>query len=151
MPEANDQFRKKLQWLTAVKAGLATGGVFLVFPLGSPWSAMSFESGAVMGRSLSLHGSGITIGKILVHLTLAVAYTFIIATVVKRFQAWRAVVAGGIVGLVLYAVNVAVVSTALPQFRGMEGRVAFTHFAFGLIAAALYKGMARPRIEKQPA
>ncbi|HEX5218782.1 MAG TPA: hypothetical protein VFZ59_04385 [Verrucomicrobiae bacterium] len=151
MPEANDQFRKKLQWSTALKAGLATGGFFLLFPLGSPWSAMSFESGAVMGRSLSLHGTGLTLGKILLHLALAIAYTFVIATLVKRFHAWRAVVAGGLVGLILYGINLAIVSAAFPQFLGMEGRVAFTHFTFGFIAAALYKGMARPRIENRPA
>lgn len=112
---------------------------------------MSLESGAVMGRSLSLHGTGLTVGKILLHLALAIVYACIIATIVKRFQAWRAVVAGGVVGLVLYGVNLGMVSAAFPQFVGMEGRVAFTHFAFGLICAGLYKGMARPRIEKRPA
>ena len=104
-----------------------------------------------MGRSLSLHGTGITIGKILLHLTLAIVYTVIIATIVKRFQAWRAVVAGGGAGLILYGVNLAIISLALPQFLGMEGRVAFTHFVFGLISAGLYKGMARPQIAKRPA
>lgn len=151
MPETNDQFRKKLQWSTALKAGLASGGFFLLFPLGSPWSAMSLESGAVLGRSLSLNGTGLTVGKVFLHLALAIAYTFVIATVVKRFHAWRAVVAGGLVGLVLYGINLAIVSFAFPQFLGLEGRVAFTHFAFGLISAALYKGMARPRIQNRPA
>ena len=146
MPEVDDQFRRKLQWLTAAKAGLASGGFFLLFPLGSPWSAMSVDSGAVMGRSRSLHGTGLTFGTVLLHLLLALVYTVIIAALVKRLHAWRAVVAGGIVGLALYGVNLALVAIVLPQFRGMEGRVAFTHFAFGLISAALYKGMARPRI-----
>jgi len=150
MIELNDHFRKKLQWLTALKAGLATGGIFLIFPLGSPWSAMSLDSGAVMGRSHSLHGSGSTVGTILLHLILAIIYTVIIASLVKRFHAWRAVVAGGVVGLLLYGVNLAIVSFAAPQFAGMEGRVAFTHFTFGFISAALYKGMARPRVETRP-
>ena len=91
---------------------------------------MSLESGAVMGRSLSLHGTGVTLGKVVLHLALAIAYTFIIAACVKRFHAWRAVVAGGAVGLILYGINLAIVSVTLPQLQGMEGRVAFTHFAF---------------------
>lgn len=131
---------RKLKWLVAVEAGLICGVVFLLLPLGSPWSAISFGSGAVMGR---IPDTSSNIGNILVHLLLATVYGVIIAAAVKDLLSWRGILMGGLMGLALYALNFLVVHFAFPEFAGKESLVAFTHVVFGLFAAALYKGMAR--------
>lgn len=54
-------------------------------------------------------------------------------------------------GLVLYGANWAVARVAVPRFTGggMELRVALCHLIFGLITAAVYKGMtAGPSLKK---
>jgi hypothetical protein len=134
------------------KSGLISGVIFLLFPMGSPWSALSFGSGAVMGRTIAGNGTVQTFGKVVLQLALALVYALVIALIVKHFRSWRAIVVGGLVGLVLYGLNLAFVTLALPELRGMEARVVFTHFVFGLIAAACYKGMVRrPESAERPA
>jgi hypothetical protein len=134
---------RKLKWLVALRTGLVCGAIFLLLPLGSPWSAMSISSGGIMGRALTLEGTGATAISITIHFCLAIIYAGIIAATVKNVLSWRGILLGGGVGLTLYAINFGIVNFAFPQFAGMEGRVAFTHLVFGLFAAALYKGMSR--------
>lgn len=136
---------RPFKWLAAMKAGLICGGLFLLLPLGSPWSAMSINSGAVMGRTIAQDGSATTTGNILLHLGLSVVYALIISYAVKNLRSWRGILFGAVMGAILYGVNLAVTVIAFPQLQGMESRVVFTHLVFGIFTAALYKGMARTR------
>jgi hypothetical protein len=144
----NTNGARRLSWSAAIKSGLLAGALFLVIPLGSPWSGLAFSSGAVMGRAVSVNGTFQSAGKVALHLLVSVVYAVIIGEVVKGLRGGWGVVAGAGLGLVLYIGNAALVSLLAPRLTGMEERVIFTHVVFGVMAAALYKGMTRTRPER---
>jgi len=128
-------------WRAAVKSGLIAGVILLVLPQGIPWSALVFTSGAAMGRTVASPSVGSTLALIGCHLLLAILYAGIISALVRRFYSWRALVAGGIIGLLLYWANFACIRLAAPHLLGNEARVVFSHAVFGLFAAAAYTGL----------
>ena len=132
-----------MNWSAAVRAGLLAGAVLLVVPQGSPWAGMSFFSGVVMGRTIGSWGTWPPLVVLMLHLGVAVVYTFAIAAIVKNFKSWRGILVGGLVGLALYPLNFAFVAMLIPSLVGGEFRPAFTHLVFGLFAAGAYKGIAR--------
>ncbi len=142
--------RRRFNWLVALKTGLICGVVFFLLPLGSPWSAMSLNSGAVMGRTPTEYGIGHSPLTIPLHFAVALVYAFIVAPASKDPRSWRGILIGGAVGLGLYLLNLTIVTALVPVYAGSELRVAFTHIVFGLLAAACYKGMARPKDEPEP-
>lgn len=79
----------------------------------------------------------------LVHLLIAEVYGLIISACVMHVTQGRAIVTGGIVGLILYFANLAIVSLAFPAWHGNELGVLFTHVVFGLIAGGAYRGLLR--------
>jgi len=86
----------------------------------------------------------------LVHLAVAVVYGVIISRIVAVLTKSRAIITGGLTGVVLYLLNLLVVSLVWPQLRGNEAPVLITHIVFGLIAAGAYRGLlkrkAMPRV-----
>ena len=135
-PERKDH----VQWGPAVGAGLIAGVILLVVPRGSPWSSFTFFTSAAMGRNLGMLGMSLG-GAYIIHLALALLYGLLISRVVASLKWERALLTGGLLGLVLYIVNFGVVSTFWPQLRGSEISVVFTHIVFGLISAAAYRGL----------
>jgi ascorbate-specific PTS system EIIC-type component UlaA len=85
----------------------------------------------------------------LLHMALAVVYGLIVSVAVARLTNWRAILVGGVVGLILYFVNFGVVSLCFPGLVRAEGLVAFTHVVFGLLAAGAYRGLLHRRILTQ--
>jgi len=136
---------RALQWPAAAGAGLIAGAVFLIAPRGSPWSTVTFFSPTIMGRTLG-PDAGPLIMIWVAHLLLALVYGLIISSVIARMTYARAFMAGAIMGLVLYGVNLAAVSMLWPEMRGSELTVVFTHIVFGLIAAGAYRGLLRRRV-----
>jgi hypothetical protein len=138
-PESGGHF----QWGAALGAGLIPGVLLLLAPRGSPWAGISFFSDVIMGRPLP---PGLTIALPLlciVHLLIAEIYGLIISACVTKLTQERAVLMGGVVGLILYSANLAIVSLAWPAWRGNEIGVVFTHIIFGLIAGGAYRGLLR--------
>jgi hypothetical protein len=82
----------------------------------------------------------------LIHLGISLFYGIIISMVVSGIREMRAVLTGGVIGLVLYLANLGVISVFAPALRGNEATVIFTHVVFGLIAGAAYRGLLRRRI-----
>ncbi len=137
------EHRHDFQWPAALGAGLIPGLILLIVPRGSPWSALTFFTPVVMGRTVPPQ-TGMSLGSsMLLHLAIAIVYGLIISRVVARVTQLRAVVAGGITGLILYLINFGVVSWSVPEFRGNEVLVVFTHAVFGLIAGGAYRGLLR--------
>ena len=134
-----------MNWLAAFHSGWITGCVLLVLPQGIPWARMAFSSGAVMGRTSGPPESIFSFGRIAMHLGLAVLYAAIMAQVVRHFRSWRALAAGGGMGLVLYLINFGVTWVVWPEFAGREGQAVFSHFVFGLFFSACYLGMVSRR------
>jgi len=74
----------------------------------------------MMGRASDMASSTPTLVHLPLHLVLAVLYTVLIAMVAKRFHTWRGIVAGGITGLILYALNLFAVRLCAQRHRGLR-------------------------------
>jgi hypothetical protein len=135
-----------LQWGAALKAGLIAGAILLIVPRASPWSSITSFDPAIMGRPLAV-GFRSWLPVWLTHLLLSVAYGLCISRLVVSLRGFHAVLAGGFIGLILYGLNLLIVSLIWPQMRGNELSVVFTHVVFGLIAAAAYRGL----LKRKPA
>lgn len=138
-PERGGHF----QWGAALGAGLIPGVLLLLVPRGSPWAGISFFSSVIMGRPLP---AGILIPLpvlCLLHLLLSEIYGLIISFFVSHLTQGKAFLTGGIVGIGLYLVNLAVVSWEFPAWRTNEVAVLFTHVVFGLISGGAYRGLLR--------
>ncbi len=132
--------------MPAVWAGLIAGVVLLIVPHASPWEGLTSFTPALMGRVVpQMWGLGIFLTAVL-HLALAIIYSVLISFVVSHIRQMAAVLAGGVTGLVLYFINLGVVSLCFPAMRGNEVSVFVTHVVFGLIAAGAYRGLLRRKI-----
>jgi len=129
----------------ALGAGFIAATILLFVPRASPWSAFTFFSPVVMGRKLP-STLDLPLGLVwLIHLGLGLLYGLLISRVVAGLGRRRAIATGALLGLVLYVVNLGVVSFCVPEFHGAELSVAFTHIVFGLLCAAAYRGLLRRR------
>jgi hypothetical protein len=134
---------KSIQYGPAIGAGIIAGALFLIVPRGSPWSALTFFSPTVLGRSLA-SSSNLPIPAVwIIHLLVSVIYALVISRIVAGLTQQRAILTGGAIGFLLYLLNLAVVSFLWPEIRGNEIGVAFTHIVFGLVAAGAYRGLLR--------
>jgi hypothetical protein len=135
-----------LQWPAALGAGLIAGLVLLIVPRGNPWSTVTFFVPAVVGRIIPDTWDITLFSSMLMHLGVSLLYGIIISLVVSGIREMRAVLTGGVMGLVLYLANLGIISFFAPTLRGNEATAIFTHVVFGLIAAAAYRGLLRRRI-----
>lgn len=78
-----------------------------------------------------------------IHLGVSLIYGIIISVVVARLTSYGAILVGGVLGLLLFFANWALVSVCWPAWRVDEIPVLFTHIVFGLIAAGAYRGLLR--------
>ena len=139
--EPEDYF--PFQWLPALGAGLIAGIVLLVVPRGNPWSGLNFFSSTIVGRMVPLNWGMPWIGAATIHLAVSLVYGLIIGRAVAHVTQFRAVIAGAVVGGVLYLVNVAIVSLVAEDWIGNEFSVAFAHVVLGAIAGGAYRGLLR--------
>ena len=145
-PEA----KNRLQWGPAVGAGFVAGVVFLLVPHGIPWSALTFFSPVIVGRAVPPSLAMPLVAVWCLHLIISLIYGLVISRVVVRLTQQRAVLAGGLAGLLLYAVNLTIISLWLPELAGDEVAVVFSHVVFGLIAAGTYRGLLKRKALPSP-
>ena len=131
-----------MQWGPAVGSGLIAGVVLLIVPHGSPWEALTFFSPDVMGRNLSASGLPM-FAAWGCHLLVGILYGLVISRAVANLKQGRAILMGGLVGLLLYGINLSAFSAFWPRLRGNEVAVVLTHIVFGLVAAGAYRGLLR--------
>jgi hypothetical protein len=134
-----------MQWSPALGAGLLAGAVLLLVPRGSPWSALTFFSPVLIGRTLPSSAEMPLPAVWAIHLGISVLYGFAVSWAVAGVSQQRAILAGGVVGVGLYIINFGVISLCWTALRGNEVGVMFTHIVFGLIAAGAYRGLLRRR------
>jgi len=133
------------QWGPALGAGLVAGIILLIVPSGSPWASLTFFTPVVMGRKVP-PGMMLPLPVLwVIHLAVSVAYGLLISVLVSKFRAHKAILAGGLVGFVLYILNWCVVWAVWLAWKVFEIPVVFTHVVFGLIAAGAYRGLLRRR------
>lgn len=133
----------RFQWGAALGAGLIPGVILMLVPRGTPWSGISPFISVIMGRTLPSWFDMPLPLVFLTHLAVSEVYGLIIASFVQKLTCGRAVLTGFGVGIVLYLLNLGMVSLVWPSLRGNEGSVLFTHAVFGLIAGASYRGLLR--------
>jgi hypothetical protein len=77
---------------------------------------------------------------------LSIGYGLIVALLANRWHGIPGIVAGGLTGLALYALNFAVFYLMQAvEWPRTEVPTIVTHFVFGMIAAGAYKGLAARR------
>lgn len=140
-----DRRDRRIDFKSALGAGLVVGLLIALFPRGSPWAGLTFFSPTVMGRSMGEPGSSFT-AALLPHLALSIGYAIIIGLVVERLRRFKAVLAGAAVACVLFLMNWAVFTFLVQDGVGRESVVFFTHLAFGLMCAGAYKGLSKPPV-----
>ncbi len=155
-----EQYYHAQRFGAAIKAGLLAGAILLLFPSGNPWTSFARPSAAqIMGRPVSSDPtitmlSAAAIPAHTAHLAVSIVYALIILAVVYRLRSWRAIVAGIVTALGLYAINFAVFRSFTPEFTGQEEfSVLLAHILFGGIAAGAIRGFLRPPMrldETQP-
>jgi hypothetical protein len=136
----------RLQGVPALAAGLIAGVVMLIVPHASPWEGLTTFTPAIMGRVPPAAWNLGTLLIIIIHLALSLIYGFIISLAVLNIRELRAVFTGGVIGLILYLLNLGAVTLWFPALRGNEVSVIVTHGVFGLIAAGVYRGLLRRRV-----
>jgi hypothetical protein len=142
----------RFQWPAALTAGIIAGALLLIVPRGSPWEGISFFSPVILGRSIpETAGIGFPTTA-LVHLLLAAIYGLLVSRLVSNITQLRAVLVGGVVGVLLYLANFGIITLGFPSLRGHELSVILTHIVFGLVAAGAYRGLLRrqPMIAPPP-
>lgn len=142
-----EEHRRALDFNAAMGAGLIIGLLIALFPRGSPWSGLTFFSPTVMGRALPELG-GSFILSLAAHLALAIGYAIIIGLIVDKLRRVKAVIAGAIVGAILFLLNWAVFKFLVADGTTREGLVLATHVAFGLMTAGAYKGLSKPAVAR---
>lgn len=140
-PPRNEPPVSGFQWAPALAAGLIPGVVLLILPHASPWEGLTLFTPAIMGRQLPASWGINVSGVVIIHLALSLLYGLIVSLTVMHVRQLRALLVGGVVGLVLYALNLAVVSLWIPGLHNDEVPVALTHLVFGLVAAGAYRGL----------
>lgn len=133
----------QFQWMPAVAAGLIPGVILLILPHASPWEGLTVFTPAIMGRQVPASWGLNVSGVVIIHLALSLVYGLIISLSVMNVRQLRALLVGGVVGLVLYALNLAVVSFWISGLHSDEVAVVLTHLVFGLVAAGTYRGLLR--------
>lgn len=139
-----------LQWFPAIATGLIAGIILLVLPHASPWEGLTLFSPAILGRVVPTSWAMPVFSVIVIHLGLSLIYGLIISLTVTHIRELLAVMLGGVVGLVLYCINFAIVSMWIPGLKGNEVSVVVTHLVFGLIAAGAYRGLLRRKVPAVP-
>lgn len=139
-----------LQWFPAIAAGLIAGIILLVLPHASPWEGLTLFSPAILGRVIPASWAMPVFSVVVIHLGLSLIYGLIISLAVTHIRELRAVLLGGVIGLALYFINLAVVSMWITALKGNEVSVIVTHLVFGLIAAGAYRGLLRRKVPAVP-
>src|SRR5688572_4008207 len=99
-----EEQHRAVDFNAALSAGLLIGLLIALFPRGSPWSGMTFFSPTVMGRTLPELG-GSFLSSLGAQLALAIGYAILIGLIVDKLRRVKAVIAGGVIGAVLFLFN----------------------------------------------
>jgi hypothetical protein len=145
-PHPTEPMETNWQGMPAVAAGLIAGVVLLIVPHASPWEGLTSFTPALMGRVVPHTWDLGLFMTVVLHLVLGIIYSVLISFAVMHIRQLAAVLAGGVVGVVLYFLNFGAVSLWFPALRGNEVSVFVTHLVFGLIAAGAYRGLLRRKV-----
>lgn len=139
----------KPNWKIAAYTGLIVAIIFLLTPGGDPWGYSVLMRPMVMGREIttaSQQASELNFGYLALHIVLSMAFVLIMAPLLSRVLFAKALFVGALFGLLFYGANRLAFSLLPISTMPGETRVVITNICFGLLAAAVYRGMARGRL-----
>lgn len=156
-----NNLRTTFDWRAAIWAGIIAGIVFMmlemimvpVFGGGSPWEPPRMIAAIGMGRDVlpspdqpATFDFSVLMIAVVIHMILSIMYTIILGFIVHRLGMWPALGIGAVFGLVLYLVNFYGFTAVFPWFANARNWISiFAHIVFGLVAAAAYKGLQKPK------
>lgn len=141
----------RIHWFAAVTASVLAGAIVWLFSHGTPWFTSGMVSPTLMGRDLKAPGLVDPTGSfmtVVAQIVVSICYGLVITPIVYKLRGIFAILAGGVIGLILYALNFLFFHLAYGiGWSHLEPPVILTHVVFTMIAAGLYKGLAarRPR------
>jgi hypothetical protein len=146
--EAQEETSKLMfRWKAALYAGLGVGLIFFLVSRGIPWFSAEIPD-AVMGRSLfgAVPLDQWYILLVLIHFAVSILYACVVAAAVYKLDPMPAVLAGGAIGVVLYALNYLLFRFVFGHPPVSEIIVLVVHVAFCLAVAAMYKALAVEKV-----
>ena len=145
--------------IAALVAGIAAGSIATAVQIGLWWIDSApvadllardtrLTAAIVMGQGALDDRTAPTLGMLavatLIHFALSIAYALVLATLIRGLRRASALLAGGVFGLALYAVNLYGFTALFPWFAVSRGWItALTHLAFGLVLAATLVALRR--------
>lgn len=146
------QVRHLVDWRAAVLAGIIAGAVFLLvllilYPLvtgGTPWTIFRFIGAIVLGSSVlpppTTFDAGVVITAVLVHFTLSIIYTLVLAFIVHRWGMTVSILGGALFGLGLYLINFFTFTLFFAWFYPARAwPFPLVHILFGAVAGGIYE------------
>lgn len=146
------KMRQVMDWQAAVKAGLIAGLIALLVVAipaaanGYPWSVFQWIAALVLGDEVLTQSTELTslmlILGLLIHFTLSIIYTLILAFIIHRWGFWVGVFGGAVFGLALFVINYYTFTLLFPWFLVMRSwTVVIAHLVFGAVAGGVYEAM----------
>ncbi len=149
-------------WRGAALAGVFAGLVFLVLELvlvglftpSSAWAPMRMIAAIMLGTGVLPPPETLTLPVLfaaaVVHFLLAIFYGLVIGYLVFRLEMEWAVLAGAVLGLLLYWLNFYGFTDIFPWFAMARNWISvLAHILFGLTAAWFYKGLAGRHLRRE--
>lgn len=156
MNQETSRFHQIMDWRSAVVAGLLAGALTMLLWVillaittgGSVWTPFHHVAAILLGQSVLTPSQTIDFRVILtgtlIHLSLSVLYSVILAFIIHRWGLWVGIVGGAIFGLALYAINYYTFTALYPWFFPLRGWIALVgHVFFGAMAGGIYEGLER--------
>lgn len=153
-------------WTAAAVAGFAAGAVLMVLDLvwsavfnpDGPWRTSHMIAPIFTGAgSLQTSGYGFNLGVVAIslvtHYVLGIVFGLGVAALLVQLRLdstpGRALVAGAILGVVLYLINFTVLVGFFPWLTALRGADTLAaHVVFGIVAALLYCRLKRTATER---
>jgi hypothetical protein len=152
---------RSTDWTAAAVSGFAAGAVLMVLDLiwsslfnaHGPWRTSHMIAPIFFGAdSLKTANFGFSVGVVSMalaaHYALGIVFGLAMAAIMEQFRLEspaRALVAGAVLGTLLYLVNFHVLVLFFPWLADLRGLDTYAaHVVFGMVAAGLYWRLKRP-------
>jgi len=152
MTSLRTEVRHLMDWKAAVIAGLIAGVIFLLvllvsYPLatgGTPWTIFRFIGAMVLGQAVlpppTTFDGGVVVTGVLIHFTLSILYTLVLAFIVHRWGILMSILGGAIFGLALYLINFFTFTMFFTWFYPARAwPFSLVHILFGAVAGGIYE------------
>ena len=149
---------KRMHQITDISAaiwgGLVGGIVFLIIQMGmatwlfgsTVWVVFRWNAAIVMGPSVlpppNSFQLGIVLVGLIVHFTLSILFSLLIAFIIHRWGIVVGIIGGGLLGLGLYVVNYYTFTYFFPWFFPIRNWLMIAgHIIFGAVAGGVYEAL----------